>query len=169
MLSQFNDEVDPENIEFTVTEFTKRAVYLNKLLEHFWKRWSNEYLTELREYQNCKSKLPAKQVAIGDVVLVQEDNLPRNKWRMAVITKLYEGRDGHVRVRTSMKKRKGVSYLNRPVNKLYPLEITNNEYLNSREGTQDGCIEQVACSQSNRPRRAAAEMGILRRVWNNQI
>ena len=33
---------------------SRRATYLKKLLEHFWKRWSREYLLELREDHRVK-------------------------------------------------------------------------------------------------------------------
>ena len=57
---------------------------------------------------------------------VYEEKIQRNKWRIGVAVELYNGRDNYVRgckVRTRNKQHK-VSYLNRPVNKLYPLELT---------------------------------------------
>ena len=61
------------------------------------------------------------ELTVGDVVLIGEDHLPRQTWKMGRITELFPGRDGLVRscaVRTS-----AGSVLRRPVQLLYPLEV----------------------------------------------
>lgn len=68
------------------TDLNKRHLYLKRLLEHFWVRWSSEYLTELRErnrYTNNNYNKSAIQ--IGDVVLVKEDKRPRGQWKIGVV------------------------------------------------------------------------------------
>ena len=110
---------------------------------------------------------------LGDVVLVH-DQLKRNYWRIAVVEELYEGRDGFVRgckVRTITKTGK-VSHLDRPVNKLYPLEIQSTDIENVDQATIPPINEPNGINSDNeirpmlvngRPRRAAAEAGIQRR------
>ena len=129
LLSVFHDDVDPENVEFTPATLTNRTKHLNKLLSTFWNSWSKEYLIGLREFHNNHNRVPTKTVSVGEVVLV-EDKLPRNRWKMAVVTELHEGRDGYVRgckLRTLTRNTNKISYLNRPVNKLYPLEVLSSE------------------------------------------
>lgn len=63
----------------------------------FWTQWRREYLLNLREFhrQPLKGPLARKNssIKIGDVVLVQE-NLPGSRWRLVLVEKLIEGRDG---------------------------------------------------------------------------
>ncbi len=60
-------------------ELLKRDKHLKNVLEHFWKRWKSEYLTQLREHhQPSKKDMP--EVKVGDVVLIQEHNVKRFKF-----------------------------------------------------------------------------------------
>ena len=61
-------------------------------------------------------------VAIGDVVLIH-DNVPRNQWKIGVVTDLHKGKDGLVRS-VSLRISSG-SELLRPIEKLYPLEVSS--------------------------------------------
>ena len=45
------------------------------LADSFWKRWSQEYVTQLTAYKKWAQTTPALQV--GDVVLVSDDRLTR--------------------------------------------------------------------------------------------
>ena len=61
----------------------------------------------------------------GDVVLIHDHIRKRNQWKMGVVTTLYPGKDGLVRsvtLRTSSGQE-----LNRPIEKLYPMEIQEEE------------------------------------------
>ena len=93
---------------------SRRATYLKKLLEHFCKRWSREYLLELREHHRVK----------GDIVCVYEEKTPRNLWRLGKVEKLFKGNDGHVRAVALRiwNKGKETITLQRPVQKVYPVE-----------------------------------------------
>ena len=56
-------------------------LYLQKLLNHYWKRWKQEYLHQLIVRNKChKEEIPIK---VGDIVLVSEDNVSRGKWPLA--------------------------------------------------------------------------------------
>ena len=178
LLSSFHDDVEPESVDFTTSSLSRRSKFMNEILEHFWKRWRHEYLTELREYHNCRNKTPSKQVRLGEVVLVAEDKIPRNRWRTAVVTELYPSADNVVRgckLRTLTKGNK-TSYIDRPVNKLYPLEIVSTE-IEDKPSTpavvpvKNASTDSTSSSQerqNNRPRRQAAERGIEKRRNENQ-
>ena len=63
----------------------------------------------------------------GDVVLVQEDHVKRNKWKLGRIEEIIRGEDGIVRgavVRTS--NNGNVRRIRRPLQKLYPLELRSH-------------------------------------------
>ena len=116
------DQINEENVQ----TMKKRLNYLCTLVNDYQKRWQREYLTELREYQRCNNKLPAKEAKIGDIVLIQED-LPRVRWRMGKVEELIKSKDGYVRackLRVYTKNKK-VAYLNRPVNKLCYFEVSS--------------------------------------------
>ena len=69
---QENREED-EDISINHGCLTRRMRYLNNTLDHFWKRWKTEYLTELRESHRQTKKVPKQVITIGDIVLVQAD------------------------------------------------------------------------------------------------
>ena len=75
---------------------------------------------------NKTSIVKESQIKVDDVVLIR-DNLPRNQWKLAVVSEVLNGRDGIVRsakLRTSKKKK---NELRRPIKKLYPLEVSEEE------------------------------------------
>jgi len=72
---------------------------------------------------------------------------------MAVIESVVTGNDGRVRS-ANVRTRNGVT--NRPVTKLYPLEVMNKseaEAIRDKKVTEDSCDS----SPSNRPQRASAQ------------
>ena len=66
------------------------------LVRHFWKRWSTEYISTLRHF--TKWHHPNRNIQIGDVVILQDDNLVPLKWPLGKIVETYPGKDGIVRV-----------------------------------------------------------------------
>ena len=66
------------------------------LVRHFWKRWSAEYLTTVNRLN--KLRYPTRNIEIGDVVLMREDNTGPTQWPLARVTSVYQGQDGLVRV-----------------------------------------------------------------------
>jgi hypothetical protein len=121
----FPDEI----LDETPKSLTNRVRYLRTLTEHYERRWKHEYLTELREYQRCHNKLPAKQLKPGDIVLISDEKLPRNRWRMGKVEELIASKDQHVRackLKVHTENRK-VAFLRRPVNKLCYFEVSSEE------------------------------------------
>ncbi|XP_051175680.1 uncharacterized protein LOC127290904 [Leptopilina boulardi] len=84
--------------------------------DYFWKRWLREYLPSLLPRK--KWVVESEPLKIGDVVLIVDNQVPRNVWLKEIIERLFPGQDDRVRVvevRTT--KRKFI----RPVNKLIKL------------------------------------------------
>ena len=68
------------------------------LIHHFWQRWSAEYVSSLRRF--TKWHHPTRNIQVGDIVVLQEDNMVPTKWPLAKITQVHTGKDGLVRVVT---------------------------------------------------------------------
>ena len=115
-------------------DIKKRVAYRNSILEHFWNRWRNEYLTELREFHKSYNKSGSNNIINkGDVVIIHDSNSVRGLWKLGIIEKLLPSTDGQVRAANVRCVSAGkIRYLNRPVNKLCLLE--ENKF-NSVEAT----------------------------------
>ena len=81
------------NEETVITRKKWRQVQV--LANHFWNRWIKEYLTTLHLRQKWLSV--QRNVRVGDLVLVGDKKIPRGQWPMAIITKVFRGRDCNIR------------------------------------------------------------------------
>uniref|UniRef100_V5GH76 Integrase catalytic domain-containing protein n=1 Tax=Anoplophora glabripennis TaxID=217634 RepID=V5GH76_ANOGL len=93
-----------------------RKELLDQLVQSFWKRWRNEYLTSLQNRQ--KWNTPACPVTRGTPVLIQQENVPPLQWPLGIIEEVFPGKDGIIRV--ALVRTKNTTY-KRPVVKLCPL------------------------------------------------
>jgi hypothetical protein len=93
-----------------------RWQHVTRMFQHFWKRWSAEYLTSLQQRHKWQKK--TANVQVGDLVLIREDNIPPLNWRMARIIKVHMSTDGLVRV-VQLKTANGE--FTRPLTKIAPL------------------------------------------------
>ena len=75
--------------------FAKRWRYRNRLSKLFWNRWTKEYMLQLNEFKKWIDS--TENANVGDVVLIQEDNVPKSKWVLGRIESLNVGRDGLTR------------------------------------------------------------------------
>ena len=107
------------NKEPIATTHRKRWKHIQICLEHFWSRWTKEYLPTLPTRNKWMEE--KRNIKIGKLVLLQTDAL-RRQWPLGVITETIPGRNDRIRmayVRTS-----NGTYL-RPVAKIYSLENPN--------------------------------------------
>lgn len=70
---------------------------LEQVRQHFWKRWSHEYIAELQMRAKWRVK-SGEALEIGDLVILKEDNTPPLYWRLGRIEGLFPGSDGVTRV-----------------------------------------------------------------------
>nr|XP_040233604.2 uncharacterized protein LOC120956287 [Anopheles coluzzii] len=70
---------------------------VQSMLQHFWKRWTAEYLPEL---QNRSKWLKRKVIKVGSLVLLADQNAPLLQWPLARIVAAHPGDDGTIRVVT---------------------------------------------------------------------
>ena len=115
------DEICDPNFITGGSEIRHRAKKQALILQHFENRWKREYLTALRETHRVTGN-NHQEVKAGDVVLIHDDT-PRVNWRMAVIESVNKGADGMIR---SANVRTSTGRTNRPIARLYPLELTED-------------------------------------------
>ena len=106
----------------------------------------------IKKYKRTNNIKPS----INDIVIVFEEKQPRNKWMLGRVVELINGHDGKTRVnKIMMGKTKTV--ISRPVNKVYPLELVEeNEEISKKD------------EQRNRQRRQAAIIADLKRKFVNK-
>ena len=140
------------NSDIVEPDLRKRIEYVESIIEHFWKRWRFEYITSLRECQ--KSFKPKNQLfqAKNDLVLIYEEEQPRQKWLLGKIVELIPSQDGQVRgARILLGKSRNTA--DRPVNRQYPFVLTDSEQNKVHEVMKEGL-----CG----PKQEAAELAKFR-------
>ena len=110
-----------EDRHINESDLRKRAKYLRRCKDVLWGRWSSEYLKGLRERHNLQHNTKQLALDTGDVVVIKADERNRGKWKLGIVEKLVPGTDGVVR---AVRLRAGRSYLQRPIQHLYPLELS---------------------------------------------
>ena len=117
----------PGNFQRADVYSKKRWRRVQQLADEFWQRWRKSYLQSLQTRQ--KWTTPMKNVEVGDIVILKDDSVPRNCWKLARVETTYPDADGYVRkVKVAVAdqsqdvkgKRTGatVSYLERPIHGL---------------------------------------------------
>ena len=120
---------DDSDEEVTANLLSRRSKHLIFTLNRFWKHWRNEYLLELREAHRHNKGTDATPVEIGDIVVVHSDKQPRGFWKLGRVERTITGRDGKTRgAAVRVTNRQGrPTMLHRPIQCLYPLEISLQE------------------------------------------
>ena len=103
--------------------FNKRWDLIKRVNQHFWKRWSLEYVSRLQT--RFKWKKVSENLKIGDMVIIKNEFSSPLKWPLGRVITLHTGKDNCVRVVT-VKTKTGV--LTRSINLLVPLPfIVDND------------------------------------------
>lgn len=77
------------------TNRLKQWQWLRQIHQHFWKRWSDEYLSTLQTRDKWHRR--SENIRVGDIVLIRHENLPPTHWRLGRITEVHPGSDGLIR------------------------------------------------------------------------
>ncbi|XP_055910712.1 uncharacterized protein LOC129945077 [Eupeodes corollae] len=96
----------------------KRWRRLSLIKQHFWNRWSKEYLADLQK--RVKWQNSSENIKVNTLVLVGDDNSYPQNWLIGTVTNLVESSDGKVRVVDGQTK-KGT--IRRAVHRLAPIPI----------------------------------------------
>jgi hypothetical protein len=111
---------DPNILEIPTGRLS-RYEQLQQLVQHFWTRWSKEYISELQ--QRSKWTINRSNIKVGALVLIKEDGLPPFKWKIGRVSEVHPGSDGAVRV-VSVKT--ATSLVKRAIVKICPLPISDD-------------------------------------------
>ncbi|KAK3737845.1 hypothetical protein QZH41_004783 [Actinostola sp. cb2023] len=113
----------------------KRWRRVQHLANEFWIRWKREFLQTLQ--QRKKWTKPRRNLQVDDIVMIKDDNTPRNLWRLARVQETYSSDDGLVRkVKLAMattnldkngRRLQEVQYLERPIQKLVLIQEVDRE------------------------------------------
>lgn len=121
LIGQSLTAVPERDLTNVKVNFTRRYTHLRQMQQHFWSRWTKEYLHNLQQRTKWQfSKHP--EIQVGALVLLMEDNAPPLCWPLGRIVQVHPGSDNIVRV-VSVKTKNSV--LKRAINKvsLLPIEI----------------------------------------------
>ena len=151
-ISDIRENGVPDLDQIYKSHFAKRIRYRQRLKEEFRKRFRIQYLGQLS--RQTKPSNSSASVAVGNVVLIENNLQKRLDWPLAVIREVYPGKDGYVRM-VKLKTSKGE--LVRPIQKLIPLEVEHSspEADNFIESTTT-TSETTKGKAANKPRRVCS-------------
>lgn len=114
---------EPDLAHFKVNRLS-RWQRIEQIHQHFWKRWSSEYLVQLQQRTKWQA-IHGSQLQVGQLVLCREDGLPPLKWVLGRVQEVYPGNDEVVRTAV-IKMASGV--FTRPAVKLsiLPIDTSSN-------------------------------------------
>ncbi|XP_011884110.1 PREDICTED: uncharacterized protein LOC105571256 [Vollenhovia emeryi] len=114
------------------TKLEGKFKHRQKILEDLRKRFRVEYLGQLSLKNGKKGE--RRKIKIGDIVLIGDDTNRRISWPLARVMNAIPGRDGQERVFV-LKTEKGL--FKRAVQRVYPLEIVQDEFENSAKNLRE--------------------------------
>lgn len=105
------------------------------MTDEFWKKWKNEYYVNITQRQIWKEKFG--NVDVGDLVLVEDKDMPRDACKLGIVIAAYPDQDGlvrktSVRIATAFLDRTGKplykpTILDRPVQRLVVIMKAEND------------------------------------------
>ena len=106
------------------------------LAEQFWKRWQKEYNASQTSRQKWNNA--SRNFEVGDIVVLREENVPRNQWPVAKVTQVFPSDDHLVRKVELLLTRDGDrKILQRPINKIILLYGRNEDLGNEPDEEPD--------------------------------
>ena len=129
MLDEQNNESSDEDITEinTAENSAKRWRHMNIIIKRFWRKWQKEYLINLRESHKMNTSKESLKINVGDVVSIFEVGLKRRHWKVGKVLTIIRGKDDVIRgaLVQIFNEKNGKETINRPLQKLYPSEITS--------------------------------------------
>lgn len=88
--------VEPRPLLDVNSNYLTRWERTQQHFQDIWERWHTEYLMELIKRNKWTKR--TSNPAVGDLVIIREDNIAPSKWPLGRIIELHPGKDGLVRV-----------------------------------------------------------------------
>ncbi|UYV69975.1 hypothetical protein LAZ67_7001363 [Cordylochernes scorpioides] len=86
----------PDEDDIIAMSLPNRWQLIQKSMNHFWTRWSQEYVSQLQQRSKwCKPKPNIKE---GSLVLIKNEQQPPLAWKIGRISKVFPGNDARIRV-----------------------------------------------------------------------
>ena len=85
----------PETDIATDPSLHKRWTLCQAVVQHFWKRWSGEYLQQLQKAGKWHTIRP--NLKVGDLVVITDEATFTNHWIMGKVIRTFQGQDQLVR------------------------------------------------------------------------
>ena len=165
VLTKLDIDFNENNLDCNI--LSRLVHYLQTLIVHYWNRWKQEYLSELRERHELTNVILDRQIKLNEVVIIEETHTPRLRWKIGQVEEFVTSKDGFNRGCKLRVIGKGRHYfIKRPVNKLYTLEIRDSDNLVVRNSSENDDV--IDYGRANRPKRLAADRGKLLRLLNKQ-
>ena len=125
LLGRSSSEVPQCAMDEKVTS-CRRFNFTQSVISAFWKRWTREVFPNL--ILQPKWHTTERNLLKGDVVLVQDSNAMRGKWKLAIVKTANPSRDGKVRsvTLTSRSEAGTMVEIDRPIQRLILLVPTEN-------------------------------------------
>ena len=86
---------DPDVTELSLNRLSRWQL-IQRMRQHWWSRWSKDYLHTLQQRRKWASTCPNLQP--GALVILKEENQPPMQWKVGVIEEVFPGKDNIVRV-----------------------------------------------------------------------
>lgn len=114
-------KIPEEDVRGVPENRLNRWYHVQKMSQHFWDRWYEEYLNTL--INRSKWLKESRNFKVGDLVILKEDDTAPIKWPMARVQEVFPGPDNLVR---SVIVRTATGLFKRPITKL-GLLLNSNE------------------------------------------
>lgn len=118
---------DRDDLTTMTSHALSRYKRVEQLRQQFWKSWSRHYVAELQKRTKWQTR--GKDIELGTLVIIKEDNLPPLRWRMGRIVSVFPGKDGVSRV-ASIRTATGI--ITRAFSKICPLPVCTDDYESSK-------------------------------------
>ena len=83
---------------------------------------------------------------VGDVVIIHDEVLPRSSWKFERVEKVLSGRDGRIQAAV-VQLSTGQGTLHRPIQLLYPLEVSDDNDGATVDGPDDGTNDEARIAE----------------------
>lgn len=106
-------------LDDSVPLLRKSWMNIQNMAQKFWKRWTIEYLPDLVRRTKWYDQT-TRDLEVGDIVVIVDENLPRNNWPKGRILRVIPSADGRIR-KATVQTTQGI--YNRPSSKLARLDV----------------------------------------------